>query len=448
MEFRDFAPDQALDTPGIILDAFAAQPTIKGFAAMPSPTVFGSALPAAPQGATVAYYSTGMSSVIAGTATKLYRYVSGAPVETAGGQTFAPTTRWRFFQFGDDVIAVAGGVAPQVATGIGGVFAALAGTPPTGARTGTTNLGTAFLFKDAQWNVAAAGFDNNWVPNIQTLAATNTLYDYPGPILAAAPFYGTVIAFKQSAMWLGSFVGPPSSWSWNLISNDTGTWNQESLIILADGIAFLGNDDFYLTSGSVPTRIPNNLKEWFFANVNLTYIASTFGWYDPINSVLYWHFVSTKAPPGGVPDMYVSWNQRASRWSVGHLTTPCIPWPNTSPTIQQGLYFDLNNVLQQWSGVPGAMTLTSGFVGDNSRLSQLMRVRARYNVYPASQSVQAFHVNALGQPALPSSTTPALGADDWFNFRQYDRYHQVSLSTTGPCEVMGLAFEARPGGTR
>ncbi len=233
MEFRDFAPDQALDTPGIILDAFAAQPTIKGFAAMPSPTVFGSALPAAPQGATVAYYSTGMSSVIAGTATKLYRYVSGAPVETAGGQTFAPTTRWRFFQFGDD----------------------------------TTNLGTAFLFKDAQWNVAAAGFDNNWVPNIQTLAATNTLYDYPGPILAAAPFYGTVIAFKQSAMWLGSFVGPPSSWSWNLISNDTGTWNQESLIILADGIAFLGNDDFYLTSGSVPTRIPNNLKEWFFANV-------------------------------------------------------------------------------------------------------------------------------------------------------------------------------------
>ncbi len=33
-------------------------------------------------------------------------------------------------------------------------------------------------------------------------------------------------------------------------------------------IAFLGTDDFYITTGSTPQRIPNNLKEWFFATAN------------------------------------------------------------------------------------------------------------------------------------------------------------------------------------
>src|SRR6266851_5042254 len=113
IDFSEFAPDVDPSTPGIILDAQNAQPISKGFAAMNSPAQFGSALPATPNGATVAYYSDGTSSVIVGTASHLYRYAGGAPAETAGGQLFATTSRWIFFPFGDDVIAVAKGAALQ-----------------------------------------------------------------------------------------------------------------------------------------------------------------------------------------------------------------------------------------------------------------------------------------------------------------------------------------------
>ena len=454
-----FAPDKPPHTPGIILDASNAMPTIKGYRAMSSPTAYlgSAALPATPNGATVAYYSTQVSSVIAGTATKLYRLSAGGVWNDAtGGTVFAPTSRWRFFQFGDDVIAIANGVSPQVANGSTGTFAALAGTPPTNATTGATTLGTAFLFPGAQWFASASGLDNNWVANVQTLAANGTLYDYPGPILGAAPFYQTMIAFKQAALWVGRAVGPPNSWAWTLISNDTGTWDQEAIIILPDGIAFLGTDDFYITAGTVPSRIPNDLKEWFFTNADKAQLANTFAWYDELNSTLYWHFVSLNTPFATVCDQFVSYNIRAGRWCRGHLITPCVPWPNTSPTIRQGLYFDNNNVLQQLSGAAGAASVLTGFVGDSNRLSQLFRVRSTFNlgvggngpVAPTTKTLRALHVNSLSDSPTPSPAPPVLGTDGWFNLRQTDRYHQVEIGWRGDAEVIDVTFEARPAGIR
>lgn len=450
-----FAPDGDPTTPGILLDMQNAQPTIKGFRAMPSLQPLGAALPAAHNGSIFAYYSDGSTSLIAGTTAHLYRYVAGAPVEFAGGATFAVTTRWRFFQFGDDVIATAIGTAPYVARGVAGAFAPLAGTPPSNAITGCTVLGTAFLFEGSNWHASASGVDNDWVPNIQTLAATGTLYDIPGPIVGAVPFYGNVIAFKQNSAFLGSFVGPPNSWSWQLISAMTGTWNQESIITLSDQVIFIGSDDFYTTSGSVPVRIPNRCAEWFFNNVDKTAIADTYGFYDESDGTAHWHFVSTQAPYAGVADLFISYNLRAQRWGMGHLNTRGVPYPPTNAPQGVEIHFDLNNIPQQSSGPPGAMRLLTGYLGDADRLTQLSRWRPKYNlgnpsgpVYPTSQTLSAYSTPSLGQSPTLSPTLATLGMDGWINLRQTGRWHQVSLATVGDCEIEAFTFEARVAGIR
>src|SRR5579872_6810252 len=138
----DFAPDQPWDTPGIVLDCQGAMPTVQGYQAMNSalPHVYG-ALPELPTGSAVATYSDKTPQHWAGGAAHLWR-MSGMMDDPASTWVQADTqgpvpfnaAKWRFAQFGDDLIAVGGNsVLPQVANGAGGTFATLGGNPPVGA---------------------------------------------------------------------------------------------------------------------------------------------------------------------------------------------------------------------------------------------------------------------------------------------------------------------------
>lgn len=465
LAIADFAPDLDPASPangqGILLDADQCQPTLKGYQALNSavPYVAG-ALVEAPNGSAVAYYSTSAVQVWAGTVDHLYRRFGSIWVQAdlLGTTSAGATTRWRFAQFNDDLIAVAGGVAPQVATGATGIFSALGGNPPVGAVAVVSVNGQVLMFQGPNWYASALGVDNNWTPNIQTQAGAGTLYDYPGNVVAAAPIYRNVLVFKNTATWLGQYVGGQAVWSFQLISDLTGTWGQESVIVLPDGVAWLGSDDFYFSTGYTPQAIPNNLKEWFFDVADPAQLGNTLSRYDSYNGVLWWYFVSKQTPLAGVPDRYVNYSRRAQRWGTGYLVTQSVPNPNQQPTLTTGLYFDQNNILQSYTGQPGTMRLLTGYYGQSGMLGQIMRVRPRYSVTPASATLQTFHTDTIGvsdtvgQPGV-------LGGDGWYYFRNYDRWHRWQLSTVGSstavtlnsqvgAEVTAFSYEYRQGGLR
>lgn len=500
IELLDFQPDVTSTKPGVLTDMQGAFPSPNGFQAMNSAAQVGSSGPGSggtlPTGAVLAYYSDGTAAIFVGYSAHIFKMVFpvAPPIsgnlwaEADNGQTYAATTPWQFFQFGDDVIAVASGVVPQVAHGSAGQFSALAGSPPPDATSGVAAGGTAFLFKGSNWFNAATGTDNDWVPNIQTQAGSGNLYDFPGPITAAATLFRNVIMFKQNAIWLAQFQGQSTApWSVQVISDFTGTWGPQCIVILPNAIAFVGTDDFYITNGYTPQAIPNNLKKWFFANAPLRYRQFIQSQYDPENSVIYWYFVSANnpniLPSGGTvlrdlattgtteppvyPDRFVAYNTRSQRWGVGYtdpgflmpveLSVPTLPLFNTSYFLANRStgFADLTQTfLYQRTGTPGQMTLTTGYMGMERHLSELFRVRIRYNT--ASPLIRAgvptlipYHNISLGDEGNTpdvQSDAGVLGEDGWFNVRQYDRWHKFQLSTTGPVEVMGYAFEARQGG--
>jgi hypothetical protein len=448
---QDYAPDLPSDTPGILLDCNNALPSTKGYKSRNAPAQVAPAVPGPIYGSYLAYYSDQSTSVLAATNSQIYRLVSGA--WQASGIAYAATagTRVRFTQFNDDVIAVAPGISPLVATGPTGTFAILPGTtgsPPSNASVVLSIAGTVVMFKGANWYNSAFGNDTTWTPDVQTLAATGTLYDYPGPIVAAAPIFRAMVVFKENAIWLGTFTGAPFVWNFQLISAETGTWGQECVVVLPDSIAFLGIDDFYVTTGYTPTRIPNNIRRWFFDNVNQQYLPLVTSWYDALNVTIFWHYCSKQAPNPPSCDRYVAYNLRMGKWATGYLEMNSVIG-NTQPGAMNGYYFDDQKQLWSWTGAPGTMMLKTSYMGQPSRLTQLMRVRASFSegTYPTSESLVPYHTYILGQPDGTGPDT-VLGADDWFNFRQYDRYHRVQLNTVGPTTVQGFAYEYRVGGTR
>lgn len=466
----DYAPDLDPTTPGIILDANNAVPTMKGYMARNAPIqVATSQTPAAfpfpPQGAYIAQFMSlnGQPSLYAAGGGNIYIFegMSGG-WQLVAGPPAAVNSRVRFTQFNDDVIATAAGLGgPLVSSSQLGGFHALGGGPPANAPIVISVGGFVVFFAGASWFSSAAGVDNNYTPNIQTLAATGTLYDVPGDITAAAALYRSIVAFKAGATWVGVFSGSPFTWSFQLISGQVGTFGQECVVTLPDSIAFLGTDDFYITTGYTPQRIPNSLKEWFFATADPSQLANVIGWYDPQHSIIYWHFVSLQTPVSGMLDRYVAYNVRVGRWSTGYLNTNFVV-PNTQDSLvalegtangsaQAGYFFDPNNLLKTWDGnqgaVPGTMYVKTGYVGDETNLSQLQRFRAKWNTAPTFDFGQAYHTNILGQtPIFDSAVVRA--NDDWQNCRQYDRWHQVQFNSVGSAEITAYAYQARIGGTR
>jgi hypothetical protein len=447
--FQDFAPDLPSDTPGILLDCNNAIPTTKGYKARNTAVQVAPALPEPVYGSYLAYYGDGSTSVLVAGVGHIFRLVSGAWQQAGIG--YGATGRVRFTQFNDDVIAVAPGLSPIMASGPTGTFAILpgvTGAPPTNASVVLSVAGTVVMYQGANWYNSAFGNDTTWTPDVQTLAATGTLYDYPGPIVAAAPIFRAQLVFKKNAIWLGTFTGAPFVWNFQLISAETGTWGQECVCVLPDSIAFLGIDDFYVTTGYTPTRIPNNVRRYFFDNVDMNNIHLTTSWYDDPNATIYWHWCSTQAPNPPDADRYVAYNLRVGKWATGYLAMNTVIG-NTQPGNMSGYYLASDHSLWTWTGPPGAMRLKTGYQGSPSRLSQLMRVRATYSegLYPTGESLIPFHTNVLGQPDS-QGPTPVLGPDAWHNFRQYDRYHRIQLQTSGPAEVQAIAYEYRQGGVR
>lgn len=453
VDFKDYAPDLDPTTPGILLDMDGFEPTVKGFKSRPSPVTLAPALPGVqtPIGGYVALFSDSSVKVYAGSSTNLYR-LDGA-VWTTVGSGFTATSRWRFAQFGDDVIAVANNVDPQVAAGPASAFSILTGSAPTNATNVISVSSLVFMTASDVWYNSAVGTDNNWTPNIQTLAATGQFTDFPGPVVALAPLFRNVIVFKEGSMLLGQLIGGESVWNFQLLSDETGTLCQEAVVLLPESVAFIGQDDFYVTNGNTPQRIPNNLKEWFFETADPNELSNMLSWYNHHTSVIYWHFVSTTPVVAHQPDLWVAFNVRAGRWAKGRITTYFVI-PVTvghHPNFHGGLFFDVNKVLKTWTGTPGEAFLKTGYVGDPGRLSQVFRLRPKYNEYPTGSPlpdlVIPFHTNILGQP--PTQDTAAVrGSDGWHYLRCYDRYHQAQITTKGDAEIVGAAVEMRPGGVR
>jgi len=479
MPFLDFAPDLAYDASMnqkqiVLVDMDNAMPSVKGYQCLNSPSPIAIAAPGPVTGSTLGFFSNGAVINFAGTASNLYRLDSFNTWTNVG--TIASNGRWRFAQFGDDIIAVNAGsplgypsttTAPQVSSWAA-AFVPLSstsgavGTPPNNPSCLCSVNGQVLMFGPTSgWACSALGTDNNWTPNIQTQAGSGILYDYPGNIVACAPIFRNVVAFKQSATWLGSYVGGYAVWSWQLISDLTGTWCQESVVIMPDSVAFLGNDDFYVCSGYTPQRIPNSIKEWFFDVADPAQFVNMLSRYDATHGICYWYWVSKNPPHAGVPDRWVAWNPRNGRWATGYLSQGAfsVPWPNQQPGWLGGVFYDANYVPNTWTGIPGTARYVTGYLGTPNNVSQMMRAKPIYYTEPASATVTPYHVVNLGDVDISGPNTFRSTKDGWYYFRQTDKWHKLSIQTTGPnvapgtvaqtgCEISAIAFEMREAGWR
>lgn len=479
-----FSPDVDPNTPGIMIACTAIVPFEAGFKGAPSAVnTTAAALAAACNGAIVATQLDGTRRVFAGTTTKLYELAGTAWTDRSravgGAYTGGTDTRWSYCQFGDTTVA--SNLADAMQSSASGAFANIAGAPKAKIVVSTNNnFVIAFNTSDAtygvsqdRWWCCAQGDQTNWTPAVTTLATTGRLVAIEGQLQAALTLGDYVVAYKNRALFLGTFVGSPVVWQWSLVpGGECGAVGQEAVCDIGGAHFFVGSDNFWLFDGTRPIPILNSPRQWFLNNSSPTYRYRTKVVYDKQNNLVRVFYPSTGST--GNCDACLVYHVLTKEWGCDDRTVeaplayiapgvtidgldaysatidglPNIPFDSQFWLVggQTPAYFNTSHQLVSLSGACGSSSFTTGDVGDDDVVSAIDRFRVRYTSKPTTATAYGFYKLNEGD-ALTVGPSNAIN-DGKFDIRQSARWHRVRIDMTGDHKETGYDAKLIPNGER
>jgi len=483
IQFGEWLPDQAdLLNPGVTV-ATNVLPAAQGYHSMNSFVPYSNAADGTIKGIFAAKDSDANTKLFAGDATKLYLHASADndldSVSKAAGYDLTDTERWRFVQFGDDIIAAGGtGEEPQVFNlGTSSIFADLGGSPPKAdfiavvrdfVWLANVDSGSGRVPYQCYWS----GFNDptSWTAGVDQSDFQN-LPDSGAITGLVGGEYCTILT--ERAIFRATYTGPPLIWQFDKMVSERGCAFKESVCNVGPLVFFLDNDGFYAFDGRSVSpigseKVNNFFKEDFDSNYDYRMSASV----DPINEVAMWSYTSTQSP-SGQPDKIIMYNYVLNKWSLAEVEADLLApmfssgytvdgLDNLSATVdglniqldsrffKGGQYFfggAFGDKIFTFTGAPLAATIeTAEAPLSTGKHSLITRV---YPYYEGGDVTMAIATrNTQGDVAsFGDATSP--NASGFSPFRAQGRYHRARMNISGGWnKALGIDIEAREIGRR
>jgi hypothetical protein len=474
--FVGFLPDLDEHSEGIITDCTMMLPTLKGYKGAPSLTTITDALAAACVGAVYVVKLDNTTRQFAGTATKLYELDGTSWTDVSRVGDYTNTTEWRFVQYGNVTLAVnmADTMQKSVSTG---AFSDLAGAPKAAvieAVAGFVMVANYNDGTDTPDGIFWSAFEDytDWTPDVATQCGNLRKFDTPGEFRALKRLGDYAVAYKEKSMYLGVNNGPPTLWGFTLVSGEIGAVSQEAVVSIETAHFFISQSDIFVYDGARPVSIGDGIREWFFADLNANYAYKIRGVHDRNNALIYWYYPSTGST--GALDSCIVFNYKSKKWSRANrsievcleyltgaftyasaeayfatyadadgagLTYGSPFWTATSPNMA---IFGTDHILKTLDGASVTSSVTTGAVGDDSTVTFLSRVQARYINDPTSATMTNYYRMTDGSSYTTDATvTESSGR---FDVLRSARWHKAKLSFSGDVEIVGLNYKIQPDG--
>lgn len=391
-----FAPDLPSDTPGALITSGGVVPTARGFkAGWAAPTTTrGSQADlgtTAITGAGSGRVPSGTTSYYVGQTTKLWEITLGGASATdrskAGGYNSTDTVDggWSFAQFGVKTLAVNKFDTLQVATTGSSAFADVSGAPKASivCTVGEPTAPFAMLFNyndgtDTPDGIfwSALGDYTDWTPSNATQCGNISILEPSGPFTAAIKFRDGVVAFKESSMFLGTYVGTPTIWQWQRISSDIGCAGKGLVVSASDVIYFADQHGIWKYDGSYPQLLPGAVHNYWSR-----FVWAVRGALSPSQNQMVWdpvaHTLHLKLGGGNE----LTWNSLSGVWLEGAIggdmvvgVRPNLPGSAVCMVLSRdsGTSHSFVTTIGEFGNTGAQMRM--GYIGDPVRLSQINRV--------------------------------------------------------------------------
>lgn len=301
LPFLEWLPDQPLVT-STVLNVW---PLPEGYRPVKA---FGAITPAlSGWSGGAAFVSTdGTASLLSGTASDLYRYSGGSWTSVQGSLSAG---RWRFTQFGNNVVAVNGGSPIKYRLDLG-TAGTLGGSPPAADMCATV--------RDFVWlagdpsdvsRLSISGFNNSegWTPGTNQ-STTQPLPDGGAIMGLAGGEYGVIL--QRGALRRGTYIGGDRIWQFDVISANIGCMAKGSVAQADKLVFFLSERGFMVYDGASVTPIgTEKVDRTFFSTYSRSDIESgVMCAVDPRQTVVVWTM------PGN-PGRGWAYNWTLNRWS-------------------------------------------------------------------------------------------------------------------------------------
>jgi hypothetical protein len=472
-------PDADPTTPGLLSDCQHVLSTVYGYIGAPSPIAAAvNSLGTDVRGAVVATDLGGNRRIYAGTQTaiKMLTAPTWVDVSKSGGYVGSSESRWSYAQFGNTTLASNLADPMQEMKQGASVFADVPTAPKAKfIVSASNNFVVAFYTNDGtygnspdRWWCSAQSNQDDWTPNVSTGANTGRLIAEEGPITAAGTLGDYIVVYKNQAIFLGSFVGAPVGFQWNLIPGGTaGCVGQEAWCDVGGAHFSVGNDMFWLFDGTRPIPVGlGETRDWFYANSNPAWRYRTQAIYDKLHKIVRVAYPSMISR--GELDATITYNVATKKWSrddrniasflnfvqpgttidgLDNIAVPINALPNVpvdSPFWSAGgeaaSYFDTGGKLWNLSGVTQDSMIVTGDLGDDDGVTMIQRFRMRYSQIPATARCTGQFRMVEGGPFRQGPVGQM--NDGKFDIRQSARWHRMRVDMTGA--VTATAFDARP----
>ena len=474
-----FAPDADPTTPGVLTQCANLVPTSRGMRCGASGVATAQGALADPvRGAFLARQLNGTNRFFAATQDAIYEAgaTSWADVSKVGGYTGTTTNRRRFCQYGDVTITGDGTATDSeiLQFSATGAFADIAGSPKAEI-VETVELFVFALNTNANtdgWHCCAKGDYTDWVENIDTESASGRLVGSPGAITAGKRLGGNMVAYKERAIFIASYIGSPQIWLWQQVAGSAGALSQEAVASItmngAPAHIVVGPDDIWIFDGSRPVSIANGvLREWFFAQFNQAYRSKVFAVPDEANGrVFIWYPDSTSAGNANACIVYHYHTGKWGRWQSGDISwaTDWAPTPKDFDSIVGTFdaqittfdsfgvpvyysmpgYFSTADVFNIIGGGATASSWTTGDVGTDGSITLLSRIRPRMLIGTPLGTVTNYYRDSLSDSLITDFSVPLVSGKA--DMLRSARWHRVAASWNGDYELLGLDWSLQEDG--
>lgn len=175
-------------------------------------------------------------------------------------------------------------------------------------------------------------------------------------ILCALKMRQETVIFTDTAVYVQQYIGPPLTFSFTLISDNTSLIGPNAAIVY-NGVAYwMGAGRFYRFDGALSTIVCPICDE-IFANFNTIQSYQTTCGYNERYGEIWWHYASVSSI---FPDSYVIYNTVDNVWTYGTMGRTA--W-RYSPFRQLPLAAKRNDTVDEWGDPAYTSTLLLHEVG-------------------------------------------------------------------------------------
>ncbi len=392
LKFADWTPDlpdfERQEGNDRLVDSLAGNLVVRGatvaknvfpqknsYKPVASPVVYSNALDAKAIGSYGVKDDSGNASVFAATRSKLYQMVGSATFEDksqSGGYVTADGEHVEFAKWGNLIISTNFNDNPQSFTlGTSSLFADLPGSPPRARHIAVARdfvfLGNVVDSVDGTvpqrlwWSAFNAPDD--WVPSASTQSDYQSLEDEGGWIQRLIGGERLII-FKQTSVWIATYIGSPLVWRFDKVEENRGTPAPRSVVKVGNRISFLSDDGFFMFDGIRTYPIGNGkVDSTFLADLNKDYWINITVTLDIANKLILWAYPSNNST-GGNSDKILVYNWADDKWSLIETTVQMVGDFMTEGYTLEGL----DAVNTSLDALPLSLDSTS-WMGGNVQLS-------------------------------------------------------------------------------